>query len=180
MTTRQTGPVVLALLALLAGMAGCGGRSTSGVDTAGAAAGTASADPNAPSTDDDVRAQQLADCLRARNVIVIESDEDGHRVTTVDKDRTDVATVDAAMKACGAFLPQPVRPQAPSAEDLEKKRLYAKCVRDNGVPQFPDPDPRTGEYPTSEQDQAALKTDQKFLAATEACRSSDSKGVPAA
>lgn len=45
--------------------------------------------------------------------------------------------------------------------------LYAKCMRDNGVPDFPDPDPN-GEFLGADHEEQ--QDDPTFLAATEACR----------
>ena len=41
------------------------------------------------------------------------------------------------LAACGQNNPN----GATSADKVEAARAYAQCIRDNGVPDFPDPDP---------------------------------------
>jgi hypothetical protein len=53
----------------------------------------------------------------------------------------DPKKVDEAMQKCKQYLPNGGQPPKISAEELEKERKYAKCMRENGVPDFPDPNP---------------------------------------
>jgi hypothetical protein len=55
---------------------------------------------------------------------------------------------------------------ATPADQVEAARAYAQCIRDNGLPDFPDPDP-DGQLrgPTHEKE-----NDPKFRAAQEKCR----------
>jgi hypothetical protein len=58
----------------------------------------------------------------------------------------------AATQACGSLLQSAhlQRPQsAPTAARLAALARYAQCLREHGVPDFPDPDPQTGSYPTT-------------------------------
>ncbi|RSM46149.1 hypothetical protein DMB66_50170 [Actinoplanes sp. ATCC 53533] len=52
----------------------------------------------------------------------------------------------AASRKCREFLPNGGEPAKMSAEDIAKRRDFAKCVRENGLPDFPDPDPETGDF----------------------------------
>ncbi|SDT68553.1 hypothetical protein SAMN04489716_5641 [Actinoplanes derwentensis] len=45
----------------------------------------------------------------------------------------------AAMEKCRKFAPSGTDKGGPTAADLEKLRLMSKCMRENGVPDFPDP-----------------------------------------
>jgi hypothetical protein len=65
-----------------------------------------------------------------------------------------------ALTACGS---SPSDEKAPAA-DQEQARKYAQCIRDNGVPDFPDPDPN-GRF-SAEHDQ----NDPELRAAQEKCR----------
>jgi hypothetical protein len=57
-----------------------------------------------------------------------------------------------------------------SPEDIEKSRAYAKCMRDNGLPDFPDPD-ADGQFPIGHGAESAIdRDDPKFQAANEKCR----------
>jgi hypothetical protein len=46
----------------------------------------------------------------------------------------------AAQEKCKKHLPNGGEPEKASPEALEKLQAYAKCMRDNGLPKFPDPD----------------------------------------
>jgi hypothetical protein len=47
----------------------------------------------------------------------------------------------AALEQCQTLLPPGPEPTAPPTGEVEKSRLFAKCMRENGAPDFPDPDP---------------------------------------
>jgi hypothetical protein len=53
----------------------------------------------------------------------------------------DRAKVDAAMAACKKFLPNGGEPPKMDAAAIEQARQMSKCMRENGVPNFPDPGP---------------------------------------
>ncbi|HTJ34660.1 MAG TPA: hypothetical protein VL738_15650 [Dactylosporangium sp.] len=55
--------------------------------------------------------------------------------------------------------------QLPSAEEMAKRRQFAACVRQHGVPTFPDPN-EEGSFELSEQDRANPKLNE----AREACK----------
>ena len=58
-------------------------------------------------------------------------------------------------------------PAVPSAEDLVTLKAYAKCMRDNGLPKFPDP----GADGTFDTRGAGIRDDTpEWKKATEACR----------
>jgi hypothetical protein len=67
------------------------------------------------------------------------------------------------LAACGQHNRNGV---TPVADEAEAGRAYAQCIRDNGVPDFPDPD-ADGQLrgPAHEQE-----SDPKFRAAQEKCR----------
>jgi hypothetical protein len=54
-----------------------------------------------------------------------------------------------------------------TSSDMDKRRAYAQCMRDNGVPTFPDPDPNGRFGPGHE---AINRDDPPFKAANEKCR----------
>jgi hypothetical protein len=51
------------------------------------------------------------------------------------------AKFEAAQQACRQYAPNGGQPPKPSAAQLEQMRQMAKCMRANGVPKFPDPQP---------------------------------------
>jgi hypothetical protein len=148
----------LALLAALA-VTGCG-PGTPDVATAGGKAG-AGATPTANATEQQARYEQ---CLREHGVEVRPSDKYAP-VSPVPQDR-----VDAAEQACARYLPTEVEPEPKDPAELEKLRQFARCLREHGVPEWPDPDPRTGEFTWSSDEQAgAAKRNPKLPAAMTAC-----------
>jgi hypothetical protein len=70
------------------------------------------------------------------------------------------------LTACGSSSSDKNAPAAGQAPDAEQARRYAQCIRDNGVPDFPDPDPQ-GNFSGERHE---LQGDPKFQAAQEACR----------
>jgi hypothetical protein len=86
-----------------------------------------------------------------------------------------------AIPECKAILgetpPLPDNRPAPSAADLRKLRDFAKCVREHGIPEWPDPK-SDGTFPIlGTPIQAEAKTSQRFQSATEACRQYWDKGI---
>jgi hypothetical protein len=51
----------------------------------------------------------------------------------------DPKQVQAAQEKCKQYLPNGGEPPKVSAEEVERSRQFAKCMRANGVPDFPDP-----------------------------------------
>lgn len=56
----------------------------------------------------------------------------------------DKAKVDAAQAKCKDRMPDGGERPEMSAQDLEKAKQFARCMRENGVADFPDPDPQGG------------------------------------
>ena len=52
----------------------------------------------------------------------------------------------AAMEKCRQYMPNGGQADKPDPEFTEKLRVFAKCMRENGAPEFPDPDPETGRF----------------------------------
>jgi hypothetical protein len=143
-TAWSTGAAGLAAGLALA-LGGCDRDSGGGIATARGAGATggvpASAGPSAPATDPDERALQFARCLRDHGLDAPDPGEGGpvkiRPGTTVDKKR-----LSAAYEACRPFAP----PDSPKARGLtpaevDQVRQFAVCLRDNGVPDWPDPEP---------------------------------------
>ncbi|MFE6281725.1 hypothetical protein [Streptomyces sp. NPDC057877] len=119
------------LLALTLAVGGCG--SDDG-DTDAAAEVAADAQAQ-----DDMTAK-FVECLREQGVDVADPGEGGGiRV----QGRMPKEEVDAAMEACREFSPGQ-QGGSPDPEIEEKMRRMAQCMRDNGVENFPDPEPGRG------------------------------------
>jgi hypothetical protein len=135
----------VATLALMLAMAGCGAKTTNDPQVASAQNSTAkaSAAPSASASDDPDAALKFSQCMRDHGVTDFPDPVDGKLSFGVEKG-TDMTKIDAAQEACKKFMPNGGEPKPLSAEDLEQARGLAKCMRENGVPNFPDPDPNGG------------------------------------
>jgi hypothetical protein len=153
MLTAALGLVVL-------GLGGCGKVqdsptvATAGGGMAGSASPTAAADPGAQKL-------RFNNCMAEHGVNL----DDANAGRSVDAARMATAT-----EACRAFLPTGGDIVRLSPQDIEKARQYAKCVRDHGIPDFPDPDPVTGQSTLTQEQGQRLKDDPRLTNATEACR----------
>ncbi len=100
------------------------------------------------------------------------TDENGTTQSRPDKQRNDVTKINAGTDACREFAPSDNDPAGVPAAgaDIEAKRRYAACIRDHGVAEFPDPDPRTGDFDMADDLGRRIKEDPGLNAAMEACR----------
>lgn len=133
------GALLVAGLAL--GAVGCGSDGTvPGVATAGGATGSPTSSASAPVDEKDA-ALAYARCMRGNGVPNFPDPDVGDhgemRVTI--PDGTDKTAVDRAVEKCRHLLPNGGEPGKADPEQVEKLREYAKCMRANGVPGFPDP-----------------------------------------
>jgi hypothetical protein len=127
----------LLLIPLLA-LAGCAGNNQSpGVATAnGGATPTASASSQ-PSEGDPLKHAQ---CMRENGLPGFEDPEPDQKGIRIKVPKgTDKKKVDAAMAACKQYLPNGGEPRKLDPAITAKLREFAKCMRANGVPEFPDP-----------------------------------------
>jgi hypothetical protein len=142
----------LGAVALVFALAGCGG--TEQKPSVASAGGT----PSAAATGDAVSeyvegVRKYVTCLRAEGVKVTDPDAKGKFEYSGDmrvfkKD----PKFRAAQEKCSGLLPSVPEgleeKPALTPEEIEAKGRYAKCMRDNGVADFPDPGP-DGHWPES-------------------------------
>jgi hypothetical protein len=140
---------LLALIAALALLGGCAGDKDSGDGVATAGNGTASA--SAGSNDGDVAAQtaKFAECMRENGVDMPDPEVDGDGRVKFGAPASGAQPADrekaqAAHEKCKQYLPNGGEPPKLSDEDLEKMRKFSQCMRENGYPNFPDPQPEGG------------------------------------
>jgi hypothetical protein len=183
MRTR-TGFVLCLLLAL--GVAGCGGgKGSNGIASAGGSATpTSSAAAGAGNNQD--TALKYSQCVRDNGVPKF-PDPDTKGGLGIDGGKLGVSkeTLDAAMEKCKQYLPNGGEPQKLDPAKLDLLRQYAKCMRENGVPKFPDPDAnggialdpdKLGMDPVGPQIKAAEKACEKYLGAGGGERSTNQSG----
>jgi hypothetical protein len=133
--------VLLMSVALVAGA--CGGSGKSNKSVAAVGSGTSSAAPNASSSGDPLA---FAKCMRENGEPNFKDPERGKPMG--DGLDTNSAAFKKAMDTCKAYMPTG-NPQGPGGGpdqtwSTADKLKYAQCMRDNGVPNFPDPDANGG------------------------------------
>ena len=166
--------IVLAGLVVLPALAAC--------SAAGGARASASPSPSGMTDAQlQVLVNNLVQCIR-RNGAPGMPDvpvRNGHAVVP-DRNSVDQATqrnFDAAVQACQALrerIPPAVLGessgdrQGPTAADVPKLRQFAKCMREHGVPEWPDPK-ADGSFPSSAPITAEGKS-PRIVAGFQACR----------
>jgi hypothetical protein len=169
----------VACLAVAAAAAGCaGGGDPPGVATA--ATGGAATPAGSASADTGAVAEYVAStrayvrCMRDEGIALPDPDARGHidysRLGGNGVLKKDPKFQAASQKCSGLRLPVPEELQEKlpplSPEQVGHVREYAKCMRANGVPAFPDPDPdghfsRGGiENPTEQEGKAMFRAGQ--------------------
>jgi hypothetical protein len=123
--------------------AACAQNDRSDPEVASAGNGTASATPSASASDDPDAPLKFAQCMRAHGITWFPDPTDGKMSITIPKG-TDPKKMEAAQEACKQYAPNGGEPPKMTPEDLQRARDMAKCMRANGVPNFPDPDPNGG------------------------------------
>jgi hypothetical protein len=142
------------LLALGLALTGCAAQdgATPAVATVGDGDSGSVEESPAPSAED--QAREFTACMRAEG-IDIPDPEPGTGPAAGGKPGAGVAIrvegggenkgkVDAAMEKCRKYLPNGGEMKPLTPEQLERQRELARCMRANGVPDFPDPDPNGG------------------------------------
>ena len=159
----------LPLLGLALLLAGCGAAKEDPPVASVAGAGTSEGDSASPAADRTQALQQYGECLRRNGVVLLDvQTEEG--IPQVDKRRTPADRVGTALERCRTYVPNADAPVALSPADLEARRQHAGCVRSKGVPDYPDPDPHTGEPAMTDEVARRIKDDPNLQSALEACR----------
>lgn len=154
------GTLLLAMLALAACSSGGDGD---GVATAGGSGAEPSAEKEL--SEDEARAA-FAKCMR-ENGVDMPDPEPGEPQRIELKGKR--SKIDKAMAECRELLPNGGEFK-PSQADMEAMREHAKCMRENGVPEFPDPDPNGGGIRIQRGQDGMDPEDPEFQAAMEKCR----------
>lgn len=85
---------------------------------------------------------KLGQCMRENGLPDFEDpklDENGEMDMSLPRG-VDPEVVEQANEKCREYLPNGGQPEQMTPEDLKKFQAYAKCMRENGVSKFPDPD----------------------------------------
>ncbi|BEL09532.1 hypothetical protein Q0Z83_077230 [Actinoplanes sichuanensis] len=169
---------IVALGVLLAATtAGCS-RAT-GDDGGGVATVDGTAKPSATAADsgpDRDASLKFSQCMREQGLEWFPDPKPDGRMELSLPQGVDPAAVDQAQQACRQFLPNGGEPPKLSAEEIEKNRQLAKCMRENGVPNFPDPG-ADGELGIDGDKLGTGPGDPAFDAADKACARYRPKGA---
>jgi hypothetical protein len=148
--TRLT--VFAAALACGLALSGCGKNPDDGIASAGQNQAQTQATGAPVSDDPQERARQFAQCMRDQGIdmpdptftddggmsIQIGPGEAQEGAVGIDP-KQDMAKFEAAHKACQAYMPNGGEMGKADPEMEAKMREFAKCMRENGVENFPDP-----------------------------------------
>lgn len=139
----RTTTIAAAGLMLAATLAGCGEPAANDTTVATAQSGPASANPSASATSgvDPDAPLKFSKCMREQGMTWF-PDPSGGKMSIKIPQNVKKEDFDKAQQACRKWAPNGDNAPKVSAEDLEKVRQMAKCMRENGVPNFPDPGPK--------------------------------------
>ena len=137
----RTGKVAVAGLMMLLAAAGCGGRADDGGGVATAQNGTVTPSQTPDQKRDEDAPLKFAQCMREQGMTWFPDPEPNGRTIIKTPKGLDPKKFDAARQACKEFAPDGGDPGEMDPAMLEMARKMAKCMRENGVPDFPDPQP---------------------------------------
>jgi hypothetical protein len=157
---------ILALGLLLTVAAGCAGTS-GGAQVASAGGATPTASTSAAATKDEDAPLKFAQCMREQGITWFPDPKEGRLEIKIPKGQ-DKEKIDAAMEACKKYAPNGGEPEKMDPERLEQARQRSQCMRDNGVTNFPDPDPN-GRMHINGDKLGMTPDDPTFKKAEEAC-----------
>lgn len=163
---RQLASVAVVLALALAGCGGNDDEQDSGVATAGggaAAAPSASASSAASDADQQLKFTQ---CLRD-NGLDVPDPEPGSSRPNINFGDIDQDKLQAALEKCRTLMPNGGQGQQLDPAQVEQRRKLAQCIRENGFPDFPDPDANGNISPQSLN---LDRNDPKLQAAFTACQ----------
>ncbi|MEV7525021.1 hypothetical protein [Streptomyces sp. NPDC091371] len=102
--------------------------------------GEPKASDSPPPTKEDIA---YHDCLKANGVKITHTDYGAPRVKK--DDPASIEKLPAAQEACKDKVPPPPSPEPADPKRLAAAQAESKCLRENGVSWYPDPDPVTGQ-----------------------------------
>ncbi|WP_212840324.1 hypothetical protein [Catellatospora sp. IY07-71] len=155
---------VAAGLAGALALAACGGQADEGVATAGGARPDASA--SAVPEDKTEQGRRFAACMREHGVDM--PDPEPGEAMRAEMSKLPKDKLAPALEACKTLLPGGGDALQLDPQQVEQLRALSKCMRENGVEEFPEPDD-TGKL-RLEGNLADLRSSPKFQQALEKCR----------
>jgi hypothetical protein len=176
-TTMRVKAGLLFGLLLTLGLVGCGDSGDGGVATAG---GTAN--PSAAAGQGKEAGLKYSQCMRENGVAAFPDPDvdDSGRVSYDIPDDIPDSVINKAEEKCRNLRPFGPGPGGPDPQRIEKVRKHSQCMRDNGIPNFPDPQ----DDGSRRIDFGALgltgEDDPRFQAALKACQNVQPSPPPGA
>lgn len=158
-------------LLLLIAVSACSPAQQEGIPTAGGQVQNQNASAK-PADDPAERGRQFVACMRAEGVEVPDpepGDTSGKSALRFEDGNIDKFKLSAALEKCSVYLPQGGEPGRMSPQRLEAARRLAVCMRENGVPQWPDPD-ADGNFKAGDAGPEVDKDNPAVRSALEKCR----------
>lgn len=155
---------ILATAALLMTLAACSDAAGNGIATAGGKGSKTTA--AAASAGEEKDGRKFAQCMRDHGVEMDDPDPNEPGRVEIRERKGERGKVQKAMEECRKYLPTPSKEDM--KKDYEAMRKVAECMRANGIPEFPDPDPNGGGLSFGK-DGGIDPESPKFKAAEEKC-----------
>jgi hypothetical protein len=137
MRRRRWPLAALALIAMVVLVGACGSSAPSDTSAGGSGASNTAANPNHE------KAVKFAECIRSNGVSEFpDPDAAGEFVYGIKAGSSldpSSAAWQTATAACRSLEPSDFMPTTFTTKQIEARDKFAQCVRDNGVPDFPDP-----------------------------------------
>ncbi len=130
-----------------------------------AACGSSSSNESTPTAEQE-QARAFAQCMRDNGATDFPDPDADGRFRGVGHEAEGDPKFRAAQEACRALAPAGQHENTGDPAYVEQVRAFSQCMRDNGVPDFPDPD-ANGRLRGAGHEQQG---DPKFRAAMETCR----------
>lgn len=179
---RQLASVGLLLTLVGLGLAACGGNDEPSKSVAELPA--SSADPSTAPSADKGNPVAYAQCMRANGLTDFPDPDQNGSIKLGGGGRSggldpDSAQFKAAAEKCKQYMGTGIDPNKGTQQTdpwpADKKLAYAKCMRENGLPSFPDPD-QEGRFPQLGSGQKIDPESPEFKKADKACASYKPQG----
>jgi hypothetical protein len=129
------------------------------------ACGSSSSDQTAPAAGQD-QARKFAQCMRINGVPDFPDPDANGELRGAGHEQQDDPKFQAAEEACRGLAPGGEHENLGDPAFVEQMRAFSQCMRENGLPDFPDPDAEGRLRGAGHEPQ----DDPKYQAASEACR----------
>lgn len=162
-------PLLVLTLGVAAACGGSGDDDASDDASDGVASAGGSTTTAAVTEADTSDGLAFTECMREQGIEM----EDPDPATGVPQfsggaEATQTPEFDSAMEACEGLLPEGGLRGETDEDNLEELQAFAECMRENGMPDFPDPQP--GEGGVFGSDPSIDRTSPAFQEASEACQ----------